>query len=100
MANTQVQNNTRRQMSTVMKFHQVPSDTTFFSAPDRFLAKAHLISMKQPPPQLLNGTKWDLISESIWNKFRQLQQSEDMYKRRMNLWRYLFIAIKVRTLNM
>lgn len=77
-----------------MRFHQVQDDLAFHSAPDRFLARAHLITMKEPPPKLLNNSIWDRISKGVWNKFSMYQQSEEMYKKKMDLWRYLYIVCK------
>lgn len=62
--------------------------------PDRFLARAHLIEIKDPPRDLLNGGKWDHLSQNIWNKFLSSQQTEETYKKKMNLWKYLYLIIK------
>jgi len=35
------------------------------------------------------------LSEGIWNKFRIHQQSEDTFKKKMLLWKFLYIFIKV-----
>ncbi|XP_067642222.1 poly(A) RNA polymerase gld-2 homolog B-like isoform X2 [Eurosta solidaginis] len=62
--------------------------------PDRFLARAHLIEAKETPNTLLNKSKWDNLSLSIWNKFINSQQTEETFKQKMRLWRYLYIIIK------
>lgn len=66
-----------------------------FTPPDRFLARAHLVEIKESPETLLNGTKWDQLSQAIWDKFMMSQQREETYRRKMYLWRYLYVTIKV-----
>lgn len=85
--------------------------------PDRFLARSHLIEMRATPKSLLNskhllcfsiikrhvlmfysfspGSQWDPLSKSIWSKFSNSQQTEETYKRKMYLWRYLYLCIRV-----
>lgn len=63
--------------------------------PDRFLARAHLIEAKEAPPSLLNNSKFDRLSQSIWKKFINSQQTEETFKQKMRLWRYLYVFIKV-----
>lgn len=63
--------------------------------PDRFLARAHLIEAKEAPAALLNNSKWDKLSQDIWNKFICSQQTEETFKQKMRLWRYLYLFIKV-----
>ncbi|XP_037916548.1 homeobox protein 2-like isoform X1 [Hermetia illucens] len=65
-----------------------------FTPPDRFLARAHLVEIKESPETLLNGTKWDQLSQAIWDKFMMSQQREETYRRKMYLWRYLYVTIK------
>ncbi|XP_011191026.1 poly(A) RNA polymerase gld-2 homolog B [Zeugodacus cucurbitae] len=62
--------------------------------PDRFLARAHLIEAKEAPSSLLNNSKWDNLSQGVWNKFINSQQTEETFKQKMRLWRYLYIIIK------
>ncbi|XP_053948280.1 poly(A) RNA polymerase gld-2 homolog B isoform X1 [Anastrepha ludens] len=62
--------------------------------PDRFLARAHLIEAKEAPSSLLNNSKWDHLSQGVWNKFISSQQTEETYKQKMHLWRFLYIIIK------
>lgn len=66
-----------------------------YTPPDRFLTRAHLVEQKQPPDTLLNGTKWDQLSQMIWDKFFSAQQTEETYKKKMYLWRYLYLIVKV-----
>lgn len=63
--------------------------------PDRFLARSHLVEVKETPPTLLNNSKWDHLSQNIWNKFISSQQTEETFKQKMRLWRYLYVIIKV-----
>ncbi|XP_059224181.1 poly(A) RNA polymerase gld-2 homolog B [Stomoxys calcitrans] len=62
--------------------------------PDRFLARAHLIEAKEAPASLLNNSKWDNLSRDIWTKFISSQQTEETFKQKMKLWRYLYLFIK------
>uniref|UniRef100_A0A1A9W310 PAP-associated domain-containing protein n=1 Tax=Glossina brevipalpis TaxID=37001 RepID=A0A1A9W310_9MUSC len=73
-----------------------PSVHEFFThtPPDRFLARAHLIEAKEAPPALLSNTKWDHLSQGIWKKFISSQQTEETFKQKMRLWRYLYLLIK------
>lgn len=64
--------------------------------PDRFLARAHLIEAKEAPASLLNNSKWDNLSQDIWSKFISCQQTEETFKQKMRLWRFLYLFIKVR----
>ncbi|XP_055909668.1 putative uncharacterized protein DDB_G0289263 [Eupeodes corollae] len=61
---------------------------------DRFLARSHLVEIKEVPRTLLTCSKWDNLSQGIWNKFINAQQTEDTFKRKMKLWRYLYIIVK------
>lgn len=63
--------------------------------PDRFLARAHLVEAKEAPATLLNNSKWDHLSQGIWKKFVSSQQTEETFKQKMRLWRYLYLFIKV-----
>ncbi|KAM7346995.1 uncharacterized protein ACRADG_006689 isoform 2-T4 [Cochliomyia hominivorax] len=62
--------------------------------PDRFLARAHLVEAKEAPATLLNNSKWDHLSQDIWKKFIHSQQTEETFKQKMRLWRYLYLFIK------
>ncbi|KAJ0174933.1 hypothetical protein K1T71_009074 [Dendrolimus kikuchii] len=63
-------------------------------APDRYLHTGYAFQVKYTPDDLLNGSKWDTLSQEIWDKFLKSQQTEETFKRKINLWRYLFITIK------
>lgn len=43
------------------------------------------------------GSKYDTLSQEIWDKFVKSQQTEETFRKKMNLWRYLYITIKVHT---
>lgn len=64
-------------------------------APDRFLARSHLVEVTHTPDELLNGSIWDNLSKEIWSKFMLNQQTETVYRNKMMLWRYLYVYIKV-----
>ncbi|VVC98770.1 unnamed protein product [Leptidea sinapis] len=40
------------------------------------------------------GSKWDSLSQDIWDKFVKSQQTEATFHKKMNLWKYLYITIK------
>lgn len=68
--------------------------TTSFSAPDRFLQRSHLMYITTKPVDLLSGNDWDEVSGAMWDKFVQNQQTEDVYRNKMELWKKLFYHIK------
>ncbi|XP_047532411.1 poly(A) RNA polymerase gld-2 homolog A-like isoform X1 [Vanessa atalanta] len=63
-------------------------------APERYLSAAYPFQVKFTPDDLLNGSKWDTLSQEIWDKFVKSQQTEETFRKKMNLWRYLYITIK------
>lgn len=70
-------------------------DYVMHTPPDRFLARAHLVEVRETPSTLLNNTKWDQLSQGIWRKFMSSQQTEETFKQKMRLWRYMYLIIKV-----
>lgn len=66
-----------------------------YTPPDRFLAKSHLVETKNPKTPLLLGGIWDPLSQDIWDRFIAAQQTEATFKKKMLLWRYLFLCVKV-----
>jgi len=70
----------------------------YFIAPDRFLARSHLVAMTSAPNNLVCGSIWDNLSQEIWSKFISNQQTEATYKKKMMLWKHLYIYIKVKSL--
>ncbi|XP_020712232.2 poly(A) RNA polymerase gld-2 homolog A-like isoform X2 [Athalia rosae] len=65
-----------------------------YIAPDRFLARSHLVEVRKTPQNLLTGSSWDALSRDVWKKFMSNQQSETTYRNKMMLWKYLYIYIK------
>ncbi|KAF3428640.1 hypothetical protein E2986_01796 [Frieseomelitta varia] len=63
-------------------------------APDRFLARSHLIEVTRSPDDLFTGSIWDRLSKDVWSKFMMNQQTETVYRNKMMLWRYLYVYIK------
>ncbi|XP_050679392.1 poly(A) RNA polymerase gld-2 homolog A-like [Leptidea sinapis] len=63
-------------------------------APDRFLTASYPFQVKYTPDDLLTGSKWDSLSQDIWDKFVKSQQTEATFHKKMNLWKYLYITIK------
>ena len=64
-------------------------------APDRFLARSHLVEVTRSPDDLFTGSIWDRLSKDVWSKFMLNQQTETVYRNKMMLWRYLYVYIKV-----
>ncbi|XP_034945506.1 poly(A) RNA polymerase GLD2-like [Chelonus insularis] len=62
--------------------------------PDRYLARSHLIEVKEVPKNLFGSKKWDNLSKEIWEMFMENQQNEQTFKKKITLWKYLFIFIK------
>lgn len=65
-------------------------------APDRFLAKSHLVEVTSIPNNLVTKSIWDGLSQQIWSKFISNQQTQVTYRNKMMLWKHLYIYIKVR----
>ncbi|KAK9297360.1 hypothetical protein QLX08_008925 [Tetragonisca angustula] len=63
-------------------------------APDRFLARSHLVEVTRSPDDLFTGSIWDRLSKDVWSKFMLNQQTETVYRNKMMLWRYLYVYIK------
>ncbi|XP_043486716.1 poly(A) RNA polymerase gld-2 homolog A-like isoform X1 [Polistes fuscatus] len=66
----------------------------YITAPDRFLARSHLVEVNYTPADLITGSTWDKLSQDIWKKFITNQQTEVVYRNKMNLWKYLYVLIK------
>lgn len=44
---------------------------------------------------LCNGSKWDVLSQKIWNKYELRRQPQELYEKKTVLWQYLCDKIKV-----
>ncbi|KYN33281.1 Poly(A) RNA polymerase gld-2 like protein A [Trachymyrmex septentrionalis] len=66
----------------------------YLSAPDRFLARSHLVQVTSVPNNLVTGSSWDDLSEQIWRKFIAHQQTETTYRKKMMLWKHLNTYMK------
>ncbi|XP_052748030.1 poly(A) RNA polymerase gld-2 homolog B-like isoform X4 [Galleria mellonella] len=62
--------------------------------PDRYPNSSYSFQVKFTPDDLLNGSKWDTLSQEIWDKFVKSQQTEETFRRKMNLWKYLYVNIR------
>ena len=62
---------------------------------DYYLSRSDESEVRTVPSSLRCGTKWDLMSEEIWQKFQVHQQSRQSYRNKMHLWRDLYNAAKV-----
>lgn len=91
--------NNRRQQNNYhnhRQLGQIEGNSVMFTPPDRFLARSHLVEVKIAPTALLNGSKWDTLSQMVWDQFFVNQQTEETYKKKMYLWRYLYLCVRVR----
>lgn len=70
------------------------SRSSYRGGRDRYLGRSHVAEVREVPRQLLTRSKWDNLSQGIWNKFVNAQQTEDTFKKKMRLWRYLYIIVK------
>lgn len=61
-----------------------------FFPQDRYLHKSHLVFVKDPP----SGVAFDRLSHEVWKKFLVAQQSEDLYRKKILLWKHLYTSIK------
>ncbi|EEB15987.1 polyA polymerase CID, putative [Pediculus humanus corporis] len=62
--------------------------------PDKFLAKAHLMQVTKVPSELNAAGEWGKLSNHIYNRFLTNQQTAETLKKKITLWRYLFIFIR------
>ena len=63
----------------------------------KFLGRAKFVEIKENPSDLENGGEWDELSRQIWTTFRQFQQTEETYNKKIYLWQYLYTFIRVST---
>lgn len=75
--------------------HRLVVESHMYTPPDRYLNRSHLVEQKTPPEALLNGSKFDPLSQMIWDRWCSAQQTEETYKKKMYLWRYLYVCVKV-----
>ncbi|XP_077291148.1 poly(A) RNA polymerase gld-2 homolog A-like [Arctopsyche grandis] len=83
-----------RTMSAIRCHFVNPQPMMYSIAPDRFLMRAHLIQVRDTPKNLLTGSMWDTLSQNVWSKFMDCQQTEDTFRKKMKLWRFLYVSIK------
>ncbi|KAL0109212.1 hypothetical protein PUN28_014359 [Cardiocondyla obscurior] len=65
------------------------------TAPDRFLARSHLIQVTSTPNNLVTGSSWDDLSKQVWDKFITHQQTEITYKKKIMLWKHLNALMRI-----
>ncbi|XP_012530568.1 poly(A) RNA polymerase gld-2 homolog A [Monomorium pharaonis] len=80
-----------RKYSAATNYDMLPGS---IAAPDRFLARSHLVNVTSTPNNLVTGSSWDNLSEQIWRKFITHQQTEATYKKKMMLWKHLNTYVK------
>ncbi|CAB3387371.1 Hypothetical predicted protein [Cloeon dipterum] len=69
-------------------------DVRMYNPADRFLAKAHMLHITETPKELLTGGQWDKLSKAVWDKFITNQQSEALFRKKMAVWKNLFLGVK------
>ncbi|KAK6644083.1 hypothetical protein RUM43_000348 [Polyplax serrata] len=62
--------------------------------PDKFLARAHLMQVTKAPGELNMGGEWEKLSIHIFNRFLSHQQTSDTFKKKITLWKNLFLFIR------
>ncbi|XP_052742358.1 poly(A) RNA polymerase gld-2 homolog A [Bicyclus anynana] len=62
--------------------------------PERLIGASYPFQVKFAPDNLLNGSQYDTLSQEIWDKFMKSQQTEETFRKKMNLWRFLYVNIK------
>lgn len=61
---------------------------------DKHLARLSSVEVKAPPVDMLTGSLWDAVTQQMWEKFIQHQQTEETFKKKMHLWRELYVFLK------
>ncbi|XP_018396849.1 PREDICTED: poly(A) RNA polymerase gld-2 homolog A-like [Cyphomyrmex costatus] len=91
------ENASSQRFSRNRKYSEVSNYDMFpgcIAAPDRFLARSHLVQVTSVPNNLVIGSSWDDLSEQIWCKFIAHQQTEVTYRKKMMLWKHLNTYMK------
>lgn len=71
------------------------------SLPDRFLQRLESVELpKTAPDSLCNESIWDELSQKIWRKCVERQQTKETYRNKMRLWLLLNNSIEVLSIAM
>lgn len=70
------------------------NSNSYYIPPDKFLARAHLIQVTEYPSQLNACGECGKLSLQIYNKFLENQQTSETFRKKITLWRNLFIYIR------
>lgn len=62
---------------------------------DYYLSRCDESEMRIAPMSFRSGTKYDRLSEQMWEKFQMLQQNRATYHSKMIIWRDLYNSVKV-----
>lgn len=67
----------------------------------RLCSQVKLVKLVSPvkSSSLVTGSEYDALSQEMWDRFIKTQQTEETFRKKMSLWRYLYIAIKVHSIN-
>lgn len=66
---------------------------------DYYLSRGDESEMRSAPISFRSGTKYDRLSEQMWEKFQMSQQTRATYHSKMIIWRDLYNCVKVRLLH-
>lgn len=62
---------------------------------ERFKSRSDLMKIDPNPPGLLTGGHWDQLNQAIWDVFSSKAQTEITYESKINIWRNVFLYIRV-----
>lgn len=60
-----------------------------------YLTRTDGSETRMPPVSLRSSSKWDQLSDDMWERFKVYQQSRITYQKKMTLWRDLYDSLKV-----
>lgn len=59
------------------------------------MSKSEVLQVINNPPGLLNGSLYDQLSDAIYGVYTKKVQQTETYEKKVELWRDLFLCIKV-----
>lgn len=62
---------------------------------ERFKSRSDLMKIDPNPPGLLTGGQWDQLNRAIWDVFSSKAQKETTYENKINIWKNVFLYIRV-----
>lgn len=61
---------------------------------ERFFSRSGIVEIQGLPSDLLKGNDWDKLTCQVWDYYLKTQQTEQMYKNKIMLWKYLYTFIR------